>query len=1110
MRFLLKLLSVISISILLVSGTFAAHAQGTAAQISGTITDASGASIPGAKVAIISKDTSARRDVVTNQTGAFIAYELEPGHYRIEVAAPGFETSVSNEAVLTIGQHSTINFSLKIGESKQTVTVNSAEEQINTTTAELSAVVDENTVKELPLNGRDPSTLVFLVPGVTNVMNSSVGERQAGTSIPTQTGASAAGGRQGSTYYLLDGVSNIDTYELLAAPFPNADATQEFRVVTNNYDAHYGFAPGAVVSIETKSGSNQFHGNLFEFFRNSDFNAKDYFSGKLDTLHRNQFGGSVGGPIFKDKLFFFANYQGTRASTASTTNTAYTPTAAMLAGDFSQAFPVAGSLKAPFATVGGKSNQVNPTLFSHGALALAAVMPVGGTGASTSPLAPQGYVMFTGPKTISSYNEDTDRLDYVPSEKNRFALRSFILFYNQPSADIPGNVLSLIAGNTGKYYNEVLRHTWVPTSSLVNVLALFWNREDGSHGGQSLDASGQPFCMSKVIAVASLPGQCYLVGQSSAAPTAFSTPSGQPYTYHRSTWGFSEAVTKTVGNHLFSAGADLFHQMAHEVSDYPTNPNIGFNGMYTKNTATSSLADFLLGDANSFLQGGGEINSQQGWWLGIYAQDQFRLNHATTITYGLRWEPTLPPVIAGGHGAAFEPGVKSTRFPNAPTGLVFVGDPGVQNGLFPNDYGKFDPRVGIAVQPSSMPHTSFRAAFGMFISPLQYSDYNHIGDIAPFSPTYNFSGTTATPIPYDHPWSVYAASGGVSPFPPFASTSSQPATNATFLTPLTVQDVFSRNFKLGVTESWNASIQQELGWKTTLQVAYVGDESYDLNVPIDLNPGIFAAGGARTTYTQFSNIYEMAPMGTASYHSLQILVDKKMSNHLQFQSAYTWSKAEDLYTQSSTAWISYGIANPFNPHQNYGIADTNVPVNWITNFIYVTPSLAHVNKILDAVIGGWEVTGIWNIHTGQPFSIAGGGGNDNSLSLQNNDRADLTGQAYNVHTGHLSPHTQRYFNPAAFTPNAAGTFGTSARNLLHGPGVDSVDGGVYKNWQIHDRFGIQFRWEMFNALNHPSFGLPNATAINPATLTSSSAIGFITATGSVPARVGQAALKLSF
>ncbi len=1087
MRLNRTVLTLLSLMIFITMHPRLVRGQGTAAEISGITSDASGASIPGAKVLIVSQDTGARREVITNQTGAFIAYELEPGHYRITVAAAGFQTAVSNNVTLTIGQKGTFNFTLKVGESMQTVTVTSAGEQINTTTAEISTVVDENTIRELPLNGRDPSTLVFLTPGVTNVMNTSIGERQAGTSIPTQTGASAGGGRQGSTYYLLDGVSNIDTYELLAAPFPNADATQEFRVISNNYDAHYGFAPGAVVSIETKGGTNRFHGNLFEFLRNSDLNAGDYFTHLVDPLRRNQFGGSVGGPVFRDKLFFFANYQGTRTSTTSSTNNTFTPTAAMLKGDFS-AVPVA--LRAPFATVGGVRNQVNPGLFSKGALALASVLPLGQTPAS-------GQTNFVGESTRSSYNEDTDRLDYVLSEKQRLALRSFVLFYSQPSAVAPGNVLSLNAGNTGKYYNELLRHTWTPTASVVNVLALFWNREDGSHGGHSEYANGQPFCISQVINVATLPGQCYLVGQS--VTSGFSTPSGQPYTYHRSTWGFSESLTKTVGNHLFSAGADLWHQLAHEVSDYPTNPNISFSGAVTG----FGLADFLLGDATSFLQGGGEINSQQGWWFGLYAQDQLKLDRATTLTYGLRWEPTLPPVIAGGHGAAFEPGVQSTTFVNAPTGLVFIGDKGVQPGLFPNDYTKFNPRIGIAIQPSSLLHTAFRAAFGMFVAPLQYSDYNHVGDITPFSPTYSFTGSASKPIPYDNPWSVFAATGGVSPFPPFASTTLQPSANAQFLKPVTVQDVFSRNFKLGLTQSWNASIEQEIGWKASVQLAYVGSESYDQNVPLDLNPGIYASAGARTTFPSFSNILEMAPLGTASYHSLQLSIDKRMSHNLQFQSAYTWSKAEDLYSQSSLAWVSYGLPDPFDLYHNHGIADTNVPVNWVSNFIYRTPSLAHYNKLLDAAFGGWETSAIWNIHTGQPFSITGGNGNDNSLSLQFNDRADLTGQPYNIKQGTQTQWIAQYFNKAAFKTNAPGTFGSSARNLLHGPGVVTVDAGIDKNWQIHERYGIQFRWEMFNALNHPSFGLPSS---NP----TSGNFGQITTTGSVPARVQQGALKLSF
>jgi hypothetical protein len=348
-----------------------ARAQVSSALLGGAVTDNSGAVIAGAHVTVVNTGTGATRTADTNATGDFIIPALDPGSYTVTVYAAGFEKAV-NTVTLTVGDKKSLKFPLAVGTASQSVVVTSTGELINTTSAEISTVVDQAEVKELPLNGRDPSSLVLLTTGVSNVLNTSAGAVQA--AIPTETAASAGGGRQGSTYYLLDGVPNMDTYILTAAPFPNADATQEFRVISNNYGAQYGFAPSAVVSIQTRSGTDQYHGTLFEFLRNNALNASNYFTGLVDPLKRNQFGGAFGGPILKKKLFFFLNYQATRSSLASSTNTTFTPTSAMLQGDFSA---VPQTLGGPFHTANGKPNQVDPALFSPGALAMARVMPQG-------------------------------------------------------------------------------------------------------------------------------------------------------------------------------------------------------------------------------------------------------------------------------------------------------------------------------------------------------------------------------------------------------------------------------------------------------------------------------------------------------------------------------------------------------------------------------------------------------------------------------------------------------------------------------------------------------------------------------------------------------------
>ena len=284
-----------------------ASAQNTNARLTGTITDSSGAAVPHVRVTAQNTGTNLMQTVESNDTGSYSFPALPPGQYSLSVDAPGFAKYVQKGVTLTVGQPATLDIGLKIGGAQDTVTVTGGVELINTTTAEIGQVMNEESIKDLPLNGRDPSSLVNLAPGVTNELISQASTLPGSNSFPTEPGASAGGQRQGSTWYLLDGVSNMDTFALLAAPFPNADATQEFRVISNNFDARYGFAPSAIVSIQTKSGTNDFHGGLFEFIRNNDLNASNWFTGAVDPLKRNQFGGYVGGPILKDKLFFFVD-----------------------------------------------------------------------------------------------------------------------------------------------------------------------------------------------------------------------------------------------------------------------------------------------------------------------------------------------------------------------------------------------------------------------------------------------------------------------------------------------------------------------------------------------------------------------------------------------------------------------------------------------------------------------------------------------------------------------------------------------------------------------------------------------------------------------------------
>ena len=629
----------------------------------------------------------------------------------------------------------------------------------------------------------------------------------------------------------------------------------------------------------------------------------------------------------------------------------------------------------------------------------------------------------------------------------------------------PGDILAITlnpSGENGRYYSELLGYTWTISPTLVNSLEALWTRLDAGFGGVVENADGSSFCLSKIINIAE-PGSCFI--NNIAVANGFSTVAAQPYTYHRISWGLTETLTRTMGDHLLTAGIDAYHQLAHEVSTWPGYPGVYFSGYATG----FGLADFLLGDVSTFMQGGGEVNVEQGWQLGAYAQDQFRLNRQVTVTAGVRWEPNTPAVIAGAHGAAWIPGAQSQRFPNAPTGLVFIGDRGVQPGLMSSDYATVEPRLGIVYQPSGMPNTAFRAGFGMFTAPMQYSQYSPFGDVPPFDPTFTLNATPGNPISFDNPWAGFAATGGKSPFPPFASATYEPPADAQFITPVTLEGTFARNFKLGVTQSWNASVEQQLPGAMAMHLAYVGSESYHQATPLDLNPGIYADAGARSRYPQMGPILEMMTAGTASYHSLQASLSKHLTHGLQFQTNFTWSKTIDLSSIPSLAWTG-GVADPFDLRWNRGNSSVNFPLISITDFIYQMPSLRRSGRLLSTVAGGWELSGIWTMQSGLPFSIVGGDGNNNSEALQYGDRADVTGQPYAVHQGGKSHWLNQYFNTNAFATNAPGTFGDSGRNILQGPGTNTADIGVDKNWRIRERGTLQFRWEMFNAFNRPSFG----------------------------------------
>ena len=1130
--------------------------------------------------------TNFTQNTTTDNTGIYLFKLVPPGNYSLTITATGFADYKQSGIVMNANLYATQSVKLKVATAKgETVSVTAEVALINTTNAEIGMTVNQESVSELPLNGRDPSSLALLSSGMIDGVNKLGFVVQGGFSFPGESGASANGGRQGSTYYMLDGVSNMDNYMAVNSPTPNPDATQEFRLISSNFSAVYGFSPGGVVSMATRSGTNQWHGGIFEFLRNQDLNAKNWNSGQLDPLKRNQFGGYVGGPVLKNKMFFFFNYQGTRSVGVGSSNQTTTPTQQMMNGDFSGLVdyaiahasngscgtsyadspqtPSCGWLNGPFQVdaTSGKPNQLVGSLDSV-AVAMTNdglpghATPASGTGnpsLTTQNLAGQMY--YNAAALRDNYDEYTGRLDYDLSKTQRVTLRSFVDKFTQPSGAVPGNVLSVLNlqtwnqgfGENMEYYNEVLQHTWTINPNTVNTATILWNEQSAHNAAAVLDHDSKPMCWSRYINITELSGSCYMEGAYFGGANGGWTEPSQEV---RSTMGLSDTLIKTIHRHTLSMGIDLLKQSAVENTQYPTNAIIGFGGSYTG----SGLADWLLGYMSSFTQGAGEIADIKGWMVDPYVNDEFRVWPGLTLTLGLRWDPDLAPTSVGGRGAAFVPGQQSSMFPNAPLGLIFPGDKGMTQQLRPSNYGFFEPRVGIAYQPKNWPKTSFHAGFGMFSGPVAYSSYNHVADVAPFAITLTPNAPSNSPICYTDstmasgpvactpnsnqfiqgyenfhdPWQTSSfGTAGASPFPPFASIGYiPPSSYNSFPTVTSLGASFSRNFKAGMTEAWNFSVEQQLSQSMAVRVAYVASESYHQSYVKDVNFAVYCetcnsgGHGSANPYTAFTNILEQDSDATGNYNSLQITFDRHMSHGLQAQSSFTWQKTIDV---ASAANISFGtpeIGDPFDLRWNRGVSGLSVPYNWVTNFVYRTPELRGQGLTIREILGGWELSPIITWQSGAPFSINGGNSYDAYHATdptQNNtgsgcksscsDRADrVGGQPLKVRQGGRSQWVKGYFNSAAFVARKDGTFGNSGRNLIQGPPSFNVDAALMKNWQILERYNLQFRFELFNAFNHAVMGNPD---LNP----TSSTFGQINGGNGYAAnasRLGQAALKLTF
>jgi outer membrane receptor protein involved in Fe transport len=1057
--------------------------------IYGTVADASGAVIPSAQVSITNTGTNQTRYVAADEGGQYVAPLLPVGNYSVRIEKTGFAAFVQTAVALQANTNVQVNGQLEVRAASEQVTVSATPTLVQAAATTLVQVVDERRIVDLPLNGRNVLQLMSLNAGVSD-SNSAGGTRQ----INTIAGGGYAypvsinGSRGNATNFVLDNASNNDGYTNISEPYPNPDAVQEFSLQTSTFDAQYGRGVGGVVNVVTRSGTNQLHGTAFDFLRNYQMNAANFFSGR-DTIKRNQFGFTVGGPLELPKLyngrnrtFFFGSYQGTRTATASPGALRTAPSDAMKTGDFSAWLRPDGTgrIHDPNTANGYfPNNQIPRSLFDPVSAKLLNYMP-----SSTDP----SYLLRFG--TPSQYtNEDQMMLrgDHNISDKQRISLRYFFLRYDQPWQFLPGNLLFVNAGQFGNAHNATINHSYTFSPRLLSDLNLTFHRStpkaappadlDISFGQLGGNIKSIPGFRTMDVGITNWSGISLALG----------------YFSPQTTYQLSETISYATGKHNLRFGGDVRRYVLDIASYWLSGGTASFSGQLLsdpgKANAGNSFAEFLLGRVGSWRQQSFSSWTLYNWYAALFVQDDIRLNNRLTLNMGMRWDPKTDYRESSRKRTTFIPGRQSQVYPNAPLGLLFQGDAGFENKIIPADLNNFAPRVGLAYQ--LYPKTVIRAAYGIFYDQNAAIIDNRSAQGEPFVTQVSLAATNSLV-------NIYGSDPPLDPSPVV------PGKDFVFH-PYGTWAVPSRDMRTGYMQNWNFIVEQQLGGSLLLRAGYVGSKGTRLLDTAEINPAIFGPGATAANVNQ-RRIYQ--PIGGlqlgmsnswSKYNSMQVTVQKRYSHGFTVLANYTWSKSIDITSYGSVEGNNIG-PDPFNYNNNRGVSDFDVPHRLVLSGVWEHPHFTGQNAVVRGVLGGWQSNFIYTAVSGSPMTIASGV--DNALMGIGGNRADFTGAALTLPGGRSqAERIQKWFNTAAFQVNAIGTIGASGRNILPAPGGWNADYSLFKNFRLVERAKLQFRGEFFNVFNHTRLGAPNTTV-------TSQTFGRITSANSP--RIVQFALKLVF
>jgi len=1100
-----SLARVFLLALFLAPGLVLAQGLGT---IVGTVTDPSGGVVPNAKVTIVNEGTSAARDTVTDAQGYYVFPSLRPSTYALKVEVAGFATFSRAGITLQADESVTVNVPLGLAQTGQEVTVEANQSLVNTTTSTLSEVVDTRRIVDLPLDGRNAASLALVTAGTLLAPNANGADQGNTKTFPGAVLVNSNGARSNQTSYRLDGANNTDIYTNVNQPFPNPDALQEFSVQTSSYSAKYGGNAGGVVNIVTKSGTNELHGSAFEFVRNAEFNARNFFAPQRDPLKRNQFGGTFGGPVDiprlyngKNKTFFFLSYQGTRIHTVGSTSSEYVPTAAEMNGDFSAYLTASNPANAlgkatqiidPLSGTPFPNNQIPTSRYDPPSVAFTKYLPIAPSGS--------GLTYYTLP-TIQDFDEATVRIDQAIGTKDHLSGRYFYDRFNNVGFLDLTNYPAQSSDAIINAHNFMLNETHLFSSALLSDFHASVIREVSSRG----PAAGSIDATQLGSNIWRAPGDHIIEGLS--VSSFFSVGQSDPATFTRTQYGLNEDLSLVHGKHSMSFGGSFLRSWVLIRNQFHQPGNFGF----TADVTNLSMASYFLGYLRTFLQGNGEFKDNRINTFGLYYQDDWHASRKLTLNLGLRYDPFYPWKETKGRVEIFSPsayaaGTTSTMFTSAPPGLLFPGDPGVpQYGNKPN-YKNFQPRFGFAYDVQGNAKTSIRGGFGMFYDSLQNGIYNNrFVDTSPFSVQVNLNPVNPNPpvssyVKFSNPYL-----GITNPFPaPYP-----PPKNIAFPLPDLAASYdlgHGGTYQTPVTYQWNLSIERQLPGNWMVRGAYVGSHSSHGMENVELSPNVYPTG--KHLYPQYSDIAMVMNDINANYHSMQLTAQKRFSKGFTILANYTWAKATDdwPYGQDITTVVAGGNSPipwymPGRHQYDRGPADFDRRQRLVLSFLYQTPAFRGSPAVVRYLAAGWGVNGLFTAQTGSPFTPTYG--KDASGTALSTDRPVLLDP--NVYgsgaCGTAAPCVD-WLVPSAFGAPAAGTFGNIGKGALRGPNSITYNGGLTKDFPLlKERMRFQFRAEFFNLFNRVNFN-------NPASSLTGAGFGRITGAGDP--RIGQLALKFLF